>query len=97
IHYYPLTAKINEEKIRELLCHFGEGEDKENISVQELKEYTDIYANVMEVNGKIYVAYNENIENEKEYIENIFHVAQLEIGKIEINGTSNSSKIVQII
>ena len=97
IHYYPLTVRIYEERITGLLRHFSEDGDKDDIPIQELKEYINIYANVIEVNDKIYVAYNQNIENEKEYIENIFHVAQPEIEKVILSDTSESSGVIQII
>lgn len=72
INFYPLQTKICDEKLNALLTHFDS--DKEGViyEIGDLTEYTSIYGNLISINSRYYVSYNNTITTEKEIRVNLF-------------------------
>lgn len=93
INYYPLHCNIKKELLDLLLIHFDEDKEHE-IAYDLIKEYVNIYANLKQIDGNIYVVYNYNIKNEKEYTVNIFDAPKEDVERVEIE---NNKACIQIL
>lgn len=69
INYYPLYARISEEKLNGLISHFDEEKEGDTFEIGDISEFTLIYSNVKNINNRYYVSYNDFLkyENEKYY------------------------------
>lgn len=71
-NFYPLNLSLGIEVEFGLINHF-DVEINENVEYDDLiKPYLDIYSNVIKVNDKVYVTYNQILKDEKETFVDVF-------------------------
>lgn len=72
LNYYPLNINIEENHLKGLLNHFDEEIEKDNELIEDIQELTNIYGNLVLINDRYFVTYNQLISHEKEKIIKLF-------------------------
>lgn len=72
INLYPLIVPMLEETKDKLLNHFDDDKEGDKYEIGDISGYTEIFSNFIKIDEEYYVAYNENLNPEKEEIVKIF-------------------------
>ena len=72
INLYPLIVPMLEETKDKLINHFDDDKEGEKYEIGDISGYTEIFSNFIKIDEEYYVAYNENLNPEKEHIVKIF-------------------------
>ncbi len=85
INYYPLNVFLDKNIITNLQSHYSDDKTT-NFNFNMIKEYINIFSNILKVNKNYYITYNNfGIEtDEKIIIKNIFNLATIKNNKIKI-------------
>ncbi|HHY81852.1 MAG TPA: ATP-dependent DNA helicase RecQ [Clostridiales bacterium] len=72
INFYPLQVKLSDQVLNALLAHFDEDREGDKFEIGDLTDITSVYANVIAINNRYYVSYNNTAANEKEIKVDLF-------------------------
>lgn len=94
INYYPLNAKLSNEKLVALVNHYDEEKDGDQYEIGNIVDLTNIFGNIKFINGSYYVTYNNILADEKEEVIQIFEKENSEINKEEISLSSHCYEVI---
>jgi ATP-dependent DNA helicase RecQ len=72
LNYYPLNISIEENQLHGLLNHYNDELEGDNVIIGDIQELTNIYGNLISINNKYFITYNQIISHEKEKIVKLF-------------------------
>jgi len=94
INYYPLYAKLSNNRLMALVCHYDEEKEGDKHEIGNITELTTIYANVKLIHNSYYVTYNNVITDPKEETFEAFEKDQDTIHKEEMHPSSSCYEIL---